>query len=82
MSNVSDDRMRLLVERVERLEEESKGIRDDIKDVYSEAKAVGYDAKILRRIVRIRKMQADDRREQAAITELYCSALGMDPIFL
>lgn len=82
MSNVSDDRLRLLVERVERLEEEKKGIADDIRDVYAEAKAVGYDAKIMRRVIRIRKLKADDRREQAAITELYCSALGIDPLFL
>ena len=81
-TNASDDRLRLLLERVERLEEEKKGIADDIKDVYAEAKAVGYDAKIMRRLVRIRKMKPDDRREQATITELYCSALGMDPIFL
>lgn len=81
-SNISDDKLRLLVERIERLEEEKKGIADDIRDVYSEAKAVGYDIKILRRVVRIRRIEAEARREQAAITELYCGALGMDPIFL
>ena len=59
----SDDRLRLLIERVERLEEEKKGIADDIRDVYAEAKAVGYDAKIMRQIVRLRKMAPDDRRE-------------------
>ena len=72
-----DDRLRLLIERVERLEEEKKGIADDIRDVYSEAKAVGYDAKIMRQVVRIRKMSADDRREQEAILELYMAALGI-----
>lgn len=82
MSNVSDDRLRLLIERVERLEEERKGIGEDIRDVYSEAKSVGYDAKIMRRIVRIRKMQPDARREEAMITETYCAALGIDPLFL
>lgn len=81
-TNVSDDRLRLLIERVERLEEEKKGIADDIKDVYAEAKAAGYDPKIMRRIVRLRKMKPDDRREQALVTETYCNALGIDPLFL
>ncbi len=57
MAENTDDRLRLLIERVERLEEEKKGIQDDIKDVYGEAKAVGYDAKIMRQIVRLRKMK-------------------------
>ena len=64
MANATDDRLRLLIERVERLEEEKKGIADDIRDVYAEAKAVGYDAKIMRQIVRLRKMKPDDRQEQ------------------
>lgn len=73
----SDDRLRLLIERVERLEEEKKGIGDDIKDVYSEAKAVGYDVKIMRQIVRLRKMAPDDRKEMEAILDLYKCALGL-----
>ena len=73
-----NDRLRLLIERIERLEEEKKGIGDDIKDVYSEAKAVGYDSKIMRQIVRIRKMKPDDRREHYSILSLYASELGMD----
>jgi len=77
-SAASDDRLRLLIERVERLEEEKKGIADDIKDVYSEAKAVGYDTKIMRQIVRLRKMRPDDRREMQTILETYLVALGMD----
>lgn len=77
-SEASDDRLRLLIERIERLEEEKKGIADDIKDVYAEAKAVGYDAKIMRQIVRLRKMQPDDRREMQAILDTYLAALGMD----
>jgi len=76
-SGQSDDRLRLLIERVERLEEEKKGIGDDIKDVYLEAKAVGYDAKIMRQIVRLRKMAPDDRKEMEAILDLYKTALGM-----
>lgn len=73
----TDDRLRLLIERVERLEEEKKGIGDDIKDVYLEAKAVGYDVKIMRQIVRLRKMAPDDRKEMEAILDLYKAALGL-----
>jgi uncharacterized protein (UPF0335 family) len=76
--NTSDDRLRLLCERIEGLEVEKKGVSDDIKDVYSEAKAVGYDVKIIRQIVRLRKMAADDRREMETILDLYKKALGMD----
>lgn len=76
--NTSDDRLRLLCERIEGLEVEKKGISDDIKDVYTEAKAVGYDVKIIRQIVRLRKMAADDRREMETILDLYKKALGMD----
>ena len=73
----TDDRLRLLIERVERLEEEKKGIADDIRDVYAEAKAVGYDAKIMRQIVRLRKMKPDDRAEMEAILDTYTAALGL-----
>ncbi len=72
-----DDRLRLLVERIERLEEEKKGIGDDIKDVYSEAKAVGFDTKIMRQIIRLRKMKPDDRAEMDMLLETYKNALGM-----
>ena len=76
--NVTDDRLRLLVERVERLEEEKKAIADDVKDVFLEAKAVGYDAKIMKQVIRLRKMKPDDRREMETVLDLYKSALGMD----
>lgn len=76
-SETTDDRLRLLIERVERLEEEKKGISDDIRDVYAEAKAVGYDAKIMRKVVALRKLAPDDRREMETILELYKAALGM-----
>ena len=69
--------LRLLVERVERLEEEKKGIADDIKDVYGEAKSTGYDTKIMRQIVRLRKMTKEDRDEQEALITLYGSQLGL-----
>jgi len=78
MADAADDRLRLLIERVERLEEEKKGISDDIKDVYAEAKATGYDAKIMKQIVRIRKMKPDDRREMEAILQTYMNALGIE----
>lgn len=77
MAETTDDRLRLLIERIERLEEEKKGIGDDIKDVYLEGKAVGYDTKIMRQIVRLRKMQPDDRKEMEAILDLYKAALGL-----
>lgn len=77
MAESADDRLRLLIERIERLEEEKKGIGDDIKDVYSEAKATGYDAKIMRKIIALRKMKPDDRREMDAVLETYMNALGM-----
>lgn len=76
--NSSEDQLRLLIERVERLEEEKKGVAEDIRDVYSEAKAFGFDAKIMRQIVRLRKMTKDDRAEMEAILETYKKALGMD----
>jgi len=73
----ADDRLRLLIERIERLEEEKKGISDDIKDVYLEAKSAGYDPKAMRQVVRIRKMKPDDRKEMEAILEVYLTALGI-----
>ena len=74
---VAADQLRLFIERVERLEEEKKGIADDIRDVYSEAKSNGYDPKIMRMIVRLRKMETHTRQEQDAILETYRSAVGV-----
>jgi uncharacterized protein (UPF0335 family) len=71
------DHLKAFVERVERLEEEKKAISDDIRDVYGEAKANGFDIKALRTIVRLRKQDADERREQEAILDTYLHALGM-----
>lgn len=76
--NVAADQLRLFIERIERLEEEKKGIGDDIKDVYLEAKANGYDGKIMRQIVRLRKMPQHDRQEMEAILQTYLAALGME----
>lgn len=74
---VSNDQLRLFIERIERLEEEKKGVADDVRDVYSEAKSQGYDAKIMRQIVRLRKMSNDDRAEMEALLDTYKSALGL-----
>ncbi|MCW2335914.1 uncharacterized protein (UPF0335 family) [Sphingobium sp. B2D3A] len=76
--NIAADQLRLLIERIERLEEEKKGISDDIKDVYGEAKATGYDVKIMRQIVRLRKLPPHDRQEMEAILQTYLAALGME----
>lgn len=76
--NSADDRLRLLIERVENIEQEIKDRQTDRRDVYAEAKATGYDAKIMRQIVRLRKMNPDDRREQQAILETYANALGLE----
>ncbi|WP_313324976.1 DUF2312 domain-containing protein [Sphingobium yanoikuyae] len=76
--NVAADQLRLLIERIERLEEEKKGLSDDIKDVYLEGKATGYDPKIMRQIIALRKMPLHDRQEMEAILQTYLSALGME----
>lgn len=78
MSETTDNRLELLIQRVERLEEGKKGISDDIRDVYAEAKAVGYDVKIMRQVVRLRKMRPDDRREMETILDTYKAALGIE----
>ena len=71
------DQLKAFVERIERLEEEKKAIADDIKDVYAEAKGNGFDTKALRTIVRLRKQDADERKEHETILETYMHALGM-----
>ncbi len=76
--NIAADQLRLFIERIERLEEEKKGIADDIKDVYAEAKATGYDTKTMRAIVRLRKMENHVRQEAEALLETYKSALGIE----
>ncbi|MCK7475352.1 MAG: DUF2312 domain-containing protein [Rhodopseudomonas palustris] len=71
------DQLRAIIERIERLEEEKKAISDDIRDVYAEAKGNGFDVKVLRTIVRMRKQDADERAEHETILETYLQALGM-----
>jgi uncharacterized protein (UPF0335 family) len=74
---VARDQLRSFIERIERLEEEKKTIADDIKDVYGEAKSTGFDTKILKKVIQIRKQDKDERMEQEAILETYLMALGM-----
>jgi uncharacterized protein (UPF0335 family) len=71
------DQLKAFVERVEKLEEEKKAIADDIRDVYAEAKGNGFDTKALRSVVRLRKQDVNERKEQEAILETYMHALGM-----
>lgn len=74
---VSGERLKSFIERVERLEEEKKAIAEDVKDVYGEAKASGFDPKIMRKIVSLRKSNLEKRREEQELLELYASAIGM-----
>lgn len=78
---VAKDQLRSIVERIERMEEEKKAIADDIRDIYGEAKANGFDTKVLRQVVSLRKKDLSEREEQDAIRDLYLSALGMLPDF-
>ena len=75
--SVAADELRLLIERIERLEEEKKGIADDVRDVYAEAKARGYEPQTMRTIVRLRKMEKNARDEAEALPETYKAALGL-----
>ncbi len=74
---VARDQLRSFIERIERLEEEKKTIADDIKDVFGEAKGMGFDTKILKEVIKIRKMDRDERMEREAILDTYLAALGM-----
>jgi uncharacterized protein (UPF0335 family) len=74
---VAGDHLKSFIERIERLEEEKKALGDDIRDVYSEAKANGFEVKVMRQIVKIRKMDKDELDEQEALLETYMRALGM-----
>jgi uncharacterized protein (UPF0335 family) len=71
------DQLKAFVERIERLEEEKKTTSDDIRDVYAEAKGTGFDTKALRSVVRLRKLDTDERREQQEVLDTYLHALGM-----
>tara|TARA_E500000331_G_C16658302_1_gene455930 strand:- start:127 stop:372 length:246 start_codon:yes stop_codon:yes gene_type:complete len=75
---VAGDRLRTIIERIERLEDEKKALSDDIREVYSEAKGAGFDVKVIRQVVRLRKMDATDRSEMEQVLDVYKRALGME----
>ena len=75
---ISGDRLKSIIKRIEKLEEDKKAAGDDIKEVYAEAKGNGFDARIIRAIVRLRKVDVEQRREEAQLMDLYMSAIGME----
>ena len=75
---VSSERLRSFILRIEKLEESKATVMEDIKDVYGEAKSTGFDIKIIRKIVRLRKIEVEKRREEDELLELYKSAIGME----
>jgi uncharacterized protein (UPF0335 family) len=79
VGGIAGDRLKSFIERIERLEEEKRALAEDVKEIYSEAKGAGFDVKIVRQIVRIRKMDEDDRDEQEALLDTYLRAIGMKP---
>ena len=76
--NVSGKRLKSFLERIGRLEEEKSGLADDIKDIFAEAKATGFDTKTMRKLIRLRKMEVEKRREEEELLELYKSAIGLE----
>lgn len=76
-SGISADRLRSIIKRIEKLEEDKAAVSEDIKEVYAEAKGTGFDVKVIRQIVRMRKVEVEKRREQEELLELYMSAIGM-----
>ena len=77
VGGVAGDRLKSFIERIERLEEEKTALAADIREVFAEAKGEGFDAKVMRQVVRLRKMDSADREEQEAVLELYKQALGL-----
>lgn len=75
--NIAADRLRSIVERIERLEEEKKALAGDIKDIYAEAKSAGFDVKVLRQLIRIRRQEPGEVEEQETLLDVYRRALGM-----
>lgn len=78
VGGIAGDHLRSFIERIERLEEEKAGIASDIKDVYAEAKGTGFDIKVMRQLIRLRKMEDHDRTEQEEVLDLYKRAIGME----
>ena len=79
VGGIAGDRLKSFIERIERLEEEKKTLQADIKEVYAEAKGTGFDTKIMRQLIKIRKMDKDDLDEQETLLDLYKRAIGMAP---
>lgn len=77
VGGVAGERLRSFIQRIERLEEEKKTISDDVREVFAEAKSSGFDPKIMRQVLKLRKMETADRQEQEALLETYLAALGM-----
>lgn len=77
VGSIASDRLRSLIERIERLEEEKKALSEDIRDIYAEAKSAGFDVKIMRTIIKLRKMNASDREEQQYLLDTYRKALDL-----
>ena len=77
VAGITGEQLKSFIERIERLEEEKKALSDDIREVYAEAKGNGFDTKIIRQIIRLRKMDASDRAEQEELLDLYKNAIGM-----
>jgi uncharacterized protein (UPF0335 family) len=75
---IAADRLKSFIERIERLEEEKAGLSGDIREIYAEAKGTGFDTKVMRQIVRLRKMDSADRKEQQELLELYARAIGLE----
>jgi uncharacterized protein (UPF0335 family) len=75
--NIAADRLRSLIERIERLEEERKALSSDIKDIYAESKSAGFDVKVMRQLIRIRKQEPSEVEEQETLLDVYRRALGM-----
>jgi uncharacterized protein (UPF0335 family) len=78
VGGIASERLRTIIERIERLEEEKAALAEDIREIYSEAKVVGFDAKIIRQLIRLRKLDGADRREQEELLDLYKRALDME----
>jgi uncharacterized protein (UPF0335 family) len=78
VGGIAGERLQQIIEKIERLEEEKKALADDIKDIMSEAKATGFEPKIIRTIVRLRKKAKEERQEEEELLELYKAAIGMD----
>ena len=79
VGGIAGDRLKSFIERIERLEEEKKALANDIKEVYAEAKGTGFDVKIMRQVIRLRRMDKDDLDEQETLLDVYRRALGMLP---